>query len=501
MKISLKLLPSFLLMTAPIVTFATPCKVFNSAGARQHMLADPLFSVLVESESCPESAIGLREVLQQAGLTLSPTMVANRGFHNPSAGSISIFETGAGSVSGRLVSDHEFFFGYFIGPDGTQLKVNDGRGLLVEALAWDPTKRLYNFYELKGFADGRRQWFYRGDSADIFADLKDLHLTNDTLGNTLRCSGCHMSGGPIMKEIASPHNDWWTAQNRLLFGNRQPSPSLANILADLKDPAHLAEATKAGIEVLNSSSFDQRIDGDWQQMLRPLFCSVEINLSSATHRLFDEPSVFSVPSDFFVDPWWSIDVEVRIESQDYYQALETKGSKFPENGFLDADHAWLTPVRSWQDTALIRNLVKQNLIDEEFVADVLAIDFTQPLFSKERCDLLKLLPKESHSWRLVFINRLRESSTASAQLLFKHLTDPAETKAAHFTKVRSYMEKCAESPNVPQLLDVLASRRDSVSTNVISTHPGGQILEPGFRVIFPKWRKGSGGIGLNKDCR
>src|SRR5690349_17499268 len=57
-------------------------------------------------------------------------------------------------------------------------------------------------------------------------------------------------------------------------------------------------------------------------------------------------------------------------------------SQLPEKSVpSDADHAWLTPVKANSDVVMIKALVDMGVVDDEFVADVLAVDFTEPLFS------------------------------------------------------------------------------------------------------------------------
>jgi hypothetical protein len=79
----------------------------------------------------------------------------------------------------------------------------------------DPEKQFYNFYEL---ASGT--WFYRGDSKDILDDIQGLHRQRNRVapfGGRLRCSGCHVNGGLLQKELAAPHNDWFLTSRNLPF--------------------------------------------------------------------------------------------------------------------------------------------------------------------------------------------------------------------------------------------------------------------------------------------
>ncbi|MEM6990338.1 MAG: hypothetical protein AAF721_07575, partial [Myxococcota bacterium] len=51
------------------------------------------------------------------------------------------------------------------------------------------------------------------------------------------------------------------------------------------------------------------------------------------------------------------------------------------------------PERAAADQSYVSRLQSLGVIDEEFAADVLAIDFTRPIYSKERCDLKSFAPK------------------------------------------------------------------------------------------------------------
>ena len=170
--------------------------VLQKASASCHFPnnQDLLARLLTTSSECPKDVFELRSLLKKTGLKIETTMVGNRGFHNPTEGSFSFFET---------VNNDELFFGHFTAVDGAgNIAANQepSKGnLMIEAFAWDNAKGYFNFYELIG--QGKTsQWFYRGDSADILADNANLHLQQNpakpVFGERLRCSGCHMAGGP-----------------------------------------------------------------------------------------------------------------------------------------------------------------------------------------------------------------------------------------------------------------------------------------------------------------
>jgi hypothetical protein len=110
--------------------------------------------------------------------------------------------------------------------------------------------------------------------------------------------------------------------------------------------------------------------------LRPLFCPVELNLESDLTPLDDKAPQLRVPAAFLVDPRLA-QGSVTVEHTQYDAALVTLNAAFPEGPQRrDADHGWLTPVKAFSDTLAVESLIKQGLIDQGFVSDVLAVDLT-----------------------------------------------------------------------------------------------------------------------------
>src|SRR5262245_20221839 len=95
-----------------------------------------------------------------------------------------------------------------------------------------------------------------------------------------------------------------------------------------------------------------------------------------------------LPSGLFVDPRLARG-QLEVTRTAYDAGLQATGSKFPEINRTDADHAWLGPVKAASDQLAVGTLVSAGLVDDEFVADVLAVDFTNPVLSATRCNLLK----------------------------------------------------------------------------------------------------------------
>jgi hypothetical protein len=478
------------------------CSILTSEDTPANNIRDGIGIILSSNNDCPKNVFEFRKQIQAAGLTIKTTMVANRGYHNPSEGSFSFFEIVTGQLNSMIVHPGDFFFGHFTTVDeNDELTADQGPTdeprLMIEAFAWDTQKKLFNFYELIG--DGHHnQWFYRGDSADIFADNALLHRQPDPInpqfGNRLRCTACHGAGGPIMKEVYAPHNDWWEPNRKLDFGDRKFNESILDMINNLVSPEYLSNSVKLGTKKLADNHTTQNTrDLSLQETLRPLFCPVEINFMSDMTPNDEKNPLIKLPIQFFMSKKL-ISNEVNdlfITRSAYENALRKTESHFPETLLSDADHAWLAPVKAISDEIAINHLIEVGLIDKKFAFDVLSMDMTNPVFSSERCHLLAYIPnKWSNHWKDEFIQQLKSANNPTARELFNRLTDASHTPEYYQDKAEKFLMYCREKlkreENVQRLFLLLAQRREEIKASEISKNRRGQILEPGFRVIFPE---------------
>jgi hypothetical protein len=484
------------------------CRILATGGAEVSGLGDPLAALFVREPTCPQNVREFRALLTRAGAQLRPTFVANRGFHNPGLGSFSLFEIVTGAVNGLRLEPGDLFFGHFTGAVGERLILDQTQRLMVEVIAWDDQKGMFNFYELIREKSGPG-WFYRGDSGDIVADVSGLHRQDGPqFGPRLRCSGCHVAGGPIMKELAPPHNDWWLTNRRLPLGGRQPDAALGEILNGLVDASELASSVEAGVAKLNASAPFKalRTRLSLQEKLRPLFCPMELNLASDTEPLDSQTPTVGIPSAFLIDVTFLTE-RVPISRSHYHQALTKSKARFPETTRADGDHAWLTPVKAHSDRQAIAAVIRDGMIDEEFAADVLAVDMTNPVFSTARCKLLRLVPaKEAPGWKDQFVQALRQRGGAAGTELIANLTQANRTLNFHKQRAEALVTRCRTTLTTvdatASLYRLLATRRQEAFDSPISSDPNRQILEPGFRVIFPEVnpRPRSGSLKLTDQC-
>lgn len=479
------------------------CEIKQGSKPVGAHLGDPLARILARAPTCPQDIVALKKVLASDGLDVTPAMVANRGFHNPEQGSFSFFETveGHSAAMGATVEKGQFFLGHFTVRSGSSLSLDMApvRGkLLIELIAFDARKGMFNFYELIG--DGTKgAWFYRGDSADALADNAFVHRApaqgSPKFGDRMRCSACHTAGEPIMKEIAAPHNDWWRVQRPLPFGSAKPDAHVSDLLLRLEDASAFSEKVKLGMNILFASEGYAAAASarSLQERVRPLFCATTVNIASDLVPRADAVASLTVPQGFLAHPFLVKGRTLEVDRAHYKNALSALEIRFPENNDADADHGFLAPVVARVDEQAIDALMDEGVVDVEFAADVLAIDAENPLFSKERCDLLRFVPNAEHSlWKVEFGTNLKaaaDAGQASARALLENLNDTTRTFAFHAAAREHDIARLQDDVRSPQgvlaLVKKLVDARARVFVDEISKNPRGQILEPGFRVIFP----------------
>jgi hypothetical protein len=495
-----------LLHTRQRFVWAALAVVFMSAGPARAACVpdglptpaprDPVARMLAQQDACPKTAIVFRNLLKKAGARLEPTMINFGGFHRPDPDGFFFFEiasTPAGAPATALnIPRGDLLFGHLTAQAGDGTIVSSTSGLILELIAWDPDKQFYNFYELVNGA-----WSYRGDSKDILDDIQGLHrqrpASEGPFGRRLRCSKCHVNGGLLQKELADPHNDWFVRERPMNMDKLRFEPALKQLLSELVEPGELTKLVAASPQRLADSPGYRAVMSarSMQERLRPLFCAVEINIESDQPPVDDRRPELRVPSGFFVDTRLATGA-VSVKRQDYDAGLAKAGSRLPGTpGRTDADHGWLTPVKANSDIVAVEALIAQGVIDREFAADVLAVDFTNPAFSSRRCALLKLVPDQAEpGFTTRLQDALRGSSLPGAVDLLANITDASRNAAFHQKQAQAFLASCQKQSSDPAAvsswLRLLFQRRAEVSASEISQNPNFHILEDPGRVVFPE---------------
>jgi hypothetical protein len=468
---------------------------------------DAVRHAILSGSPVPRDISAIRRRLQKdLGGVLKTHIVANGGHEHPLRRNVMFmcFETYAGPMPGGRVDEGDLFFGYFLGPRGSRLVVEPG---FVELIAWDRTKRRFNFWELIGTT-----WQFRGDSNDVLDNIRavntgaaraDFFFPRKSPDGTpvLRCSGCHTLGAPIMKEIEAPHNDWWTEKHKLPPGAFVPDEETARLFQNATDAAHLAAEVKQSAQRLIDGRAEGGTGGQTlRQQLRSLFSTMEMNLVSDTVPFADRQArgtAVEVPAGFFADSRLASAMpSVPVDLAIYKDALTRVDSRFPSKGSSTREtrHAFLVPARSFIDNRVVDSLVKSGLLDDELVADVLAVDMATPVYSNRRAALIRFVPEKAANVselreRLITALRAAPATDRGAQDLLVNLTDPARTAAAHRAAASVLVAVCVKDARAPETVEgwlrLAAQRRQAIEKAETAKHPQGVITERGFRVIFP----------------
>jgi hypothetical protein len=464
---------------------------------------DALLRTLRAGPDIPDSVFRFRaRLLRQKG-TLKTHIVANGGHENPflakSRPIFMCFETYAGPAPAGDVEEDELFLGFFLAQRKGILTVSPG---FVELIAWDRTKEAYNFWELIDTV-----WHYRGDSNDVLADIAAINVghAKPAFAGKLRCSGCHTLGGPVMKELEPPHNDWWTTKYGLEKGGLKLEPASADpavkLAAELfsqpSDASNLSRQVKKGIDRLVRSRAKQGVLAkNLKLSLRSLFTTMEMNLVSDAKPFKERKTATAavdLPLAFFIDTRLAGSQEpIAVSFELYQKALGTVKSRFaPDEGNLEETrHAFLVPARSYIDNRVIDALIEQKLLDDDLVAAVLAMDFSTPVFSAKRGGLLKYVPEKAKNLadlRRQLQDRLKEAKDdQAARALLVNLTH----NAARFRDEGSAFRKaCLKASTEPETvvgwLRLASQRRQEIVEAQTAQHQEGNIVERGFRLIFP----------------
>ena len=261
----------------------------------------------------------------------------------------------------------------------------------AHVIAFDDAMDVFNFYTLD-LAGEVPVWSYHGSSLDMIDGSPDTGR---------ECAGCHSDGGLVMREIHAPWVHWESGAT-LTPGAQGIIDRFADLGSRGSGP-ELAALVRSGNRRLGESRLARFVDelnvdlhgGSLRPLLAPLFCSTSMNLASAAAAdVYGFGSaVDRFPTGFFVDPAFGLDTEVPIDPFVYQMGLLETGSRIEGvAGAADTFFGFTFVTRAQFDVDFVATLVERGFIDEEFVLDVLSIDFTRPVYSPERCALLEFVP-------------------------------------------------------------------------------------------------------------
>ncbi|MBX9724177.1 MAG: hypothetical protein K2X81_22405 [Candidatus Obscuribacterales bacterium] len=526
---------SILAVTAMITLL---CAAHNAKAVPATAQNDAITELILKDASTePRTPLAFLQMLKKSGLKVKYHIVSNGGIQNVSRGSFSCFGTVSGKLGDKTLQDQDLSFGIFIEPDarGNLAVQNDFHTkLLVEVIAKDFSTGVKNFWELIG--DGKTaDWHFRTDSFGISSDVARVNMElnpsiskdSPLFGNTSRCSGCHLHGDMLMKELSLPHNDWLQpgvnsvnaaiGKYKLKAGPNSNDPEMvaASMFAEAVSPEDLAQTVrKSLVESIKTQWESPACKESDKQKLRAVLAPLEMNIESdakAFNERLANKEAIEIPSTFFFDELLTgTEQPIKIAPTEYLQALKSLGSSFAADettGLVETDHAFLFPVRSYADSRAIDYLLDKGKLNPETVFAMLSVDASVPIYSKQRLELMQYVPdsfKDSSELKESMIRSIEaipseQRSAAASDILTKfksntrnlaYINQQSSFELGHDRrKARLEGQKSADF-----WIKIANERRKDIQRAQSSQNPRGTILEGGlgaggFRRIFPEYSK------------
>jgi hypothetical protein len=360
-------------------------------------------------------------------------------------------------------SENELFFSIFgIPGDPDALPVN------AEVIGFDKTTGAYNFY---AFEEGK--WHFFGSSisgiAEGYGDCDADGVCALESRHKSRCWECHPGGGLVMKELNSPWVHWEGDTDTP--GASQLITKFKSFLGQQSNGISLESTVASGNDLWNTKRAEiAKTKLSVADMLKPLFCTVELNIQSSTISTSSPPS--SIRADFFFDPFWSKFGSFPFDTADYTALLESTGQMISSNGstplkdksgktLRDTVFGFSYVERAAADNSYVNKLKSNGVIDDDFIRDVLVIDFTRPIFSKNRCDLVQFAPelpaekRDAASIRQGFIDNIKAKAPPAQSTAGQFLANLEKTgdSADHNKKLDDFAAACKARPKKELLAD------------------------------------------------
>src|SRR5690606_27417034 len=255
----------------------------------------------------------------------------------------------------------------------------------VEIMAFDETAGVFNYYEAEPSGEIK-----------FFGNSKDMLKGPD--GQVRRCAGCHTGGGMIMKELDTPWLHW---EGHMDTPGARELVEAHDDLGRKTDGLEFEGLVKGANRTWNQTRLDfLRESGGPADLLRPLFCDIEINLDNGAD--FESPvgggpggsEMSRIPFDSLLDPKLKSFGSISVAFADYDAIIKANNQRVGGvPGAIDTVFDYVFVERSHADMDLIDKLKAAEIVDDELIKDILLVDFTRPVFSDDRCALLQFVPQ------------------------------------------------------------------------------------------------------------
>lgn len=307
----------------------------------------------------------------------------------------------------------------------------------VEIIAFDETEGVFNYYE----ADGRGEIAFFGNSKDMLKGAQ---------GNVRRCAQCHDAGGLVMKELDTPWLHW---EGHMDTPGAKELIEANPVLGSKNSGSEFESLVKGANRIWNETRLAfLRESGSVKDVLRPLFCSVEVNLDNGAD--FASPveggeggsQISRIPFDSLLDPQLKGFGGISIEFADYDAQIKANGQNVPGvEGAVDTVFDYVFIERSHVDDDYVGKLKNAGIVDDELIKDVLLVDFTRHVFSEDRCGLLEFAPvlaSDDLSPEAIRDGFLANLGTPAAGTPAAELRNNLLAEGGHSEKVDAFTSAC-----------------------------------------------------------
>jgi hypothetical protein len=189
--------------------------------------------------------------------------------------------------------------------------------------------------------------------------------------------------------------------------------------------------------------------GSIQDLLRPLFCTLELNVRSHDDLgFFPEPQMRAESLLFDASRFVAQTGILKLSNEEYHALLLAIGSTVPGLSADDIGSSMSHLEPAAIDVDYASKLVDRGIIDRHFERAVRLVDFTRPVFSDDRCDLLEFAPeippseRNADSIRAGFIANLEGQGPAAEQLLEALEAVESGTPVDHQTTIDHFVNAC-----------------------------------------------------------
>ena len=285
----------------------------------------------------------------------------------------------------------------------------DSPASLLQLIAWSDEGGEFHYFERQKSSG---MWAWAGSS-------------NHALDEPTRGKGpfdSHINGSLVMKELKAPWTHWHS-MNASIDRSRFPDGSEFNtdpLFSKITGAETLETIVREGIRRwtlrrVASRVADNRLESVGQFM-RQVLWSTSVNLASTS----ESPKGLStqrlaLPASFFFDidglDFCSRKVDktarivpntlLSVDRGTYREALQMIGIKVADQAEPpvelpgDTHFAFLVPERAAEDQEVLKELVRQALLSPKLALALLMIDFSNPVFSPARAQLLRYVPRSA----------------------------------------------------------------------------------------------------------